>query len=73
MNELRYFIISIRALTKEQIVSNKDNIFNMLYELYSSYFNNSDYKALKYEMRYAICWIDEALFKNTDGGVVSVN
>jgi hypothetical protein len=73
LNELRYFIISIRALTKEQIVSNKDNIFNMLYELYSSYFNNSDYKALKYEMKYAICWIDEALFKNTDGGVVSVN
>jgi len=69
VNERKYFIISIRALTKEQITTNKVNILNILYQIYLSYFNNPDYRSLKSEMRYAICWVDEALFKKTDGSV----
>lgn len=73
LNDLKYFIISLRALTKEQVIANKANILNILYQIYLSYFNNSDYRDLKFEIRNSICWVDEALYKRIDGGIGNAN
>lgn len=61
-DDLRYMVIALRALTKDQVKENTEILFNILYKLYTSYYTITQ-SNLRYEIRYAICWIDEALYK----------
>lgn len=62
--ELKYCLSSIRGLEQSQIKAHKDYILNVMYEIYSNYFNNQPFSSIKPEFRYALCWIDEALYMN---------
>ncbi len=63
--ELKYCILAFRSLTRDQIKEHKNYILNSLYLLYTDYFYKPEYDpVVKPEIRYAICWIDEALFMN---------
>ena len=35
-----------------------------MYEIYTNYFNNQPFSSIKPEFRYALCWIDEAIYMN---------
>ena len=60
--ELKYCLMAIRGMDAEQISTHKAYILNMLYEIYTTYFNSIPYASIKSEFRYALCWVDEALF-----------
>lgn len=61
-NELKYFLAVIRSLSAEDIVKHKDRLLNALYEIYINYYNSPEHSIIKNEFRYALCWIDEALY-----------
>lgn len=63
-SELKYCVMAFRALTEEQVNEHKDYILNLLYRLYTDFFYNLQYESVKPEIRYTICWIDEALYLN---------
>lgn len=60
--ELKYCLDAICAMEPKQISQHKDYIFNILYEIYSTYFNSQPFSAIKSKFRYALCWMDEALY-----------
>ncbi len=60
--DLKYCLIAIRAMEPTQIAKNKDYILNVLYEIYSTYFNSQPFSSIKSEFRYTLCWVDEALY-----------
>lgn len=60
--ELKYCLIAIRSMDPTQIKEHKDYIFNILYEIYSAYFNMKPFSSIKTEFRYTLCWIDESLY-----------
>lgn len=60
--ELKYCLIAMRAMEPKQISEHKDYILNILYEIYSTYFNSQPFSSIKSEFRYTLCWIDEALY-----------
>jgi len=64
ITELKYCVMAFRALNEKQITDHKDYILNLLYKLYIEFFNNADRELVKPEIRYTICWIDEALYMN---------
>ena len=45
-----------------QVKTHKDFILNKLYDIYTNYFNQAQFSSIKSEFRYALCWIDEALY-----------
>jgi len=66
VDDFKYCIIAIRHLEKQDIEINREYLFNLLYRIYSDYFYNQEYEAVKPEIRYALCWIDEALYMDTN-------
>lgn len=62
--ELKYCLLALRGMDSSQIMLHKDYILNIMYEIYTNYFNNQLFSAIKPEFRYTLCWIDEALFMN---------
>lgn len=60
--ELKYCLIALRGMAAESLQEHRDYILNVMYEIYSNYFNNAPFSAIKPEFRYALCWIDEALY-----------
>lgn len=60
--DLKYCLIAIRAMEPTQIAKNKDYILNILYEIYSTYFNSQPFSSIKSDFRYTLCWVDEALY-----------
>ncbi len=60
--ELKYCLLAIRGMDYSQIESNKDYLLNILYEIYTTYFNDKPFSSIKTEFRYTLCWMDEALF-----------
>lgn len=61
---LKYCLIALRSLSIAEVQAHKDYILNVLYEIYTNYFNNLPFSAVKGEFRYTLCWIDEALYMN---------
>ena len=62
VDDLKYCLIAIKGLTKDVITAHKDYILNIFYEIYTNYFNNERFSPIKAEFRYALCWMDEALY-----------
>ena len=62
--EIKYCVMAFRALTEDQVNEHKEYILNLLYRLYTDYFYDTHYETVKAEIRYALCWIDEALYLN---------
>lgn len=62
--ELKYCLSAIRGLERSQIKDHKDYILNVMYEIYTNYFNNQPFSSIKPEFRYSLCWIDEAMYMN---------
>ena len=62
--ELKYCLSAIRGLERSQIKDQKDYILNVMYEIYTNYFNNQPFSSIKPEFRYSLCWIDEAMYMN---------
>lgn len=62
--ELKYCLSAIRGLEQSQIKDHKDYILNVIYEIYTNYFNNQPFSSIKPEFRYSLCWIDEAMYMN---------
>lgn len=60
--DLKYCLIAIRAMEPTQISEHKDYILNILYEVYSTYFNSQPFSSIKSDFRYTLCWVDEALY-----------
>lgn len=60
--DLKYCLIAIRAMEPAQISEHKDYILNILYEIYSTYFNSQPFSSIKSDFRYTLCWVDEALY-----------
>ena len=60
--ELKYCLIAIRAIEPTQIAQHKEYILNIMYEIYSTYFNSQPFSSIKTDFRYTLCWIDEALY-----------
>ena len=60
--DLKYCLIAIRAMEPTQIAEHKDYILNILYEIYSTYFNSQPFSSIKSDFRYTLCWVDEALY-----------
>lgn len=56
--ELKYCLSAIRGLERSQIKDHKDYILNVMYEIYTNYFNNQPFSSIKPEFRYSLCWID---------------
>lgn len=63
--ELKYFLMAIRGMDAKQIAAHKAYILNLLYEIYTTYFNSIPYASIKPEFRYTLCWVDEALYMQT--------
>ena len=61
--ELKYCLSAIRGLERSQIKDHKDYILNVMYEIYTNYFNNQPFSSIKPEFRYSLCWI-EAMYMN---------
>ena len=62
--ELKYCLSAIRGLERSQIKDHKDYILNVMYEIYTNYFNNQPFSSIKPEFRYSLCRIDEAMYMN---------
>ena len=60
--ELKYCLNAMRSLEPKFVSEHKDYILNILYEIYSTYFNSQPFSSIKSEFRYTLCWIDEALY-----------
>lgn len=60
--ELKYCLIALRGMPTASVQEHRDYILNVMYEIYSNYFNNAPFSSIKPEFRYALCWIDEALY-----------
>lgn len=60
--ELKYCLNAIRSLEPQLILEHKDYLLNILYEVYTNYFNFQPFSSIKPEFRYVLCWIDEALY-----------
>lgn len=60
--ELKYCISAIRCIEKNDIIKHKDYLLNIVYEIYTNYFNDKSFSSIKSEFRNMLCWIDEALY-----------
>ena len=60
--ELKYLLLAIRGLEATQVQEHKDFLLNTLYDIYINYFNHRPFSSIKTEFRYAMCWLDEALY-----------
>lgn len=60
--ELKYCMNAMRALTIEQVREHKNYILEIMYEIYTNYFNLKPFSSIKAEFRYLLCWLDEALY-----------
>ena len=61
-DEIKYCLEAIRGIEKKDISTHNIFLLNFMYDIYSEFFNNDNYSSIKSEFRYALCWIDEALF-----------
>lgn len=61
-NDLKYFLLAVRGLKREEIAKHKECLLNALYDIYTQYFNLQEFSSIKQEFRYALCWVDEALY-----------
>lgn len=59
---MKYCIMAFRMLTAIEVQESKDYILEQIFKIYTDYFYNSKYNAIKPEFRYTLCWIDEALY-----------
>ena len=60
--ELKYCLTAIRGIEDSLIKEHKDYILTIMYRIYTDFFNNQPFSSIKPDFRYALCWIDEALF-----------
>ena len=60
--EIKYCLASICGIERLKIQENKEYILNILYEIYTNYFNQKPFSGIKAEFRNALCWVDEALY-----------
>lgn len=60
--ELKYCMNAMRALSVEQVREHKNYILEIMYEIYTNYFNSQPFSPIKSEFRYLLCWIDEAQY-----------
>lgn len=60
--ELKYCMNALRALSVSEVQEHKNYILEILYEIYTNYFNLQPFSSIKPEFRYLMCWIDEALY-----------
>lgn len=60
--EIKYCLASICGIERLKIQENKEYILNILYEIYTNYFNHKPFSGIKAEFRNALCWVDEALY-----------
>lgn len=60
--ELKYCLNAMRSLDPQLISEHKDYLLNVLYEIYTGYFNSQPFSSIKSEFRYVLCWMDEALY-----------
>lgn len=70
--ELKYCMEAMRSLTPEQIRMHKNFILEIMYEIYTNYFNSQPFSSIKPEFRYLLCWIDEALYMQHEAIDVTV-
>lgn len=63
--ELKYCLAALRGFEASLIKEHKEYILNTMYNIYTDYFNNQPFSSIKPDFRYALCWIDEALFMET--------
>lgn len=59
--EIKYCLASICGIERLKTQENKEYILNILYEIYTNYFNQKPFSGIKAEFRNALCWVDEAL------------
>ena len=62
VDDLKYCLIAIKGLPKGVVTAHKNYILNAFYEIYTNYFKNEQFSSIKAEFRYALCWMDEALY-----------
>lgn len=62
--EIKYCLSSIKGLPAVIVKENASFILNVMHKIYADFFNNPDYCSIKSDFRYALCWIDEALYMN---------
>lgn len=60
--ELKYCLSAIQMLSKDEIEKTKDYLFDRLFQIYTNYFNSKEFSDILTSFRYAICWVDEALY-----------
>lgn len=60
--EIKYFLCAVKGMSMNEIKETKDYLLNLMYEIYTAYFNSKPFSSIKSEFRYALCWIDEALY-----------
>ena len=71
VTEIKYCLLAIRGMHKDEVINNKKYILSVLDEIYLNFFNSPSHATIKSEFRYALCWVDEALYfdlvsKNVD-------
>lgn len=59
--EIKYCLASICGIERLKTQENKEYILNILYEIYTNYFNQKPFSGIKAEFRNALCLVDEAL------------
>jgi hypothetical protein len=59
--EIKYCLASICGIERLKTQEKKEYILNILYEIYTNYFNQKPFSGIKAEFRNALCWVDEAL------------
>ena len=60
--EIRCCLSAIRGLSIDSIKKSQSVILNVMHRIYTNFFNDPQYTKIKSDFRYALCWIDEALY-----------
>lgn len=61
--EAKYFFGAIKAMSKEQVIEEKDYLLNILFIAFRKYYYDASYSSVMSDFRQAICWVDEVLYK----------
>ncbi len=62
VTELKYCLSAMRALSVVEVQEHKNYILEILFKIYTNYFNMKLFSSIKPEFRYLMCWVDEALY-----------
>jgi len=61
IEKLKYLLLALRSISKEEVIEHKQFLLRLMLDIYETHYNRL--KELRAEIRYAICWLDEALYK----------